>query len=529
MFGCKDVDKSKNRNYFYYNEDQNITTLDPAFVKSQSENWVVAQLFEGLVEFDDSLHLQPCLAKDWELDSTNLVYTFHLRGDAYFHDNAVSGLKNTKITAKDFVYSFRRIADPATASPGSWIFNDKMDLSCFSNKGKNTPFPVIALNDSTLRIILSKPFAPFLGILAMPYCYVIPEKAVNHYGSAFRSNPVGSGPFMLKIWEEEVEMLLVKNENYYGTQNGKSLPYLDGIVISQIRNKQTAFMNFAQGRYDFFNGIDASIKDELLTKSGSLKQKYQERFTLNVAPFLNTEFLGINIDPAFKSHPLNNKKIRQAINYAIDRKKLVIYLRNNTGFEGVHGFVPPGIPDYQYPKGYDYNPEKAKTLIKESGIDLSKAPKILLTTTQDYLDIVVFVQKELKAVGIEMAIDVRPGSFIRQARKDQKINFFRASWIADYPDPENYLACFFSPNFSPAGPNYSHYYNPVFDSLYNRQDTSISERNNNLSKMDSLIVDDAPVIFLYYDKSVRLVQPYVKGLGSNPQNSLKLKTVRKEF
>ncbi|MFM6984158.1 MAG: ABC transporter substrate-binding protein, partial [Chitinophagaceae bacterium] len=187
-------------NYFFYNEDQNLTTLDPAFTRTQSEIWVVSQMFEGLVEFNDQLESVPCLAKSWNISDSGKVYTFNLRTDVFFHATSLDGnIASTQSTAKKFkaedvVFSFRRVADPKTASPGAWIFNDKMDLRCFSSHD-SVPFPVIALNDSTVQITLLKAFKPFLGILSMNYCYIVPKGLV---GPDFRSRPIGTGPFMFR-------------------------------------------------------------------------------------------------------------------------------------------------------------------------------------------------------------------------------------------------------------------------------------------------------------------------------------------
>lgn len=521
--GCKNVDNSKFTNYFFYNEDANITTLDPAFVKSQSENWAVSHIFEGLVEYDDSLRIRPCLAKRWSVSDDGRVYTFVLRSDVLFHHSS----KHFK--ANDVVFSFKRIADPKTASPGAWIFNDKMDLRCFTDPAVS--FPVKALNDSTVEITLTRPFSPFLGILAMPYCYIVnPDAAAN--ATAFRTQPVGTGPFRLKKWEEDVAILFDRNSDYYRYDHkGVRLPYLSGIYLDNIKNKQTAFMRFMQGEYDFFNGIDANIADELLNNEGQLKTKHKAGLKLLKSPFLNTEYIGFNIDPSFGNHPLGNFKIRQAIQYAVDKEKLITYLRNGVGIPARHGFVPTGLPDFPYErvKGYEYNLNKARQLVKESGIDFNNAPAITINTINDYLSYAVFVQKELEMAGIPVKIEIHPSSFVRQLRKEQKINCFRGSWIADYPDAENYMICFKTENFSPAGPNYFHYSDKRVDQLIDESNVNISDsvRNLLLAQADNIATAAGSCLVLFYDESIRLCHHNVQGLTSNPINFLRLREVRK--
>lgn len=525
--GCQNVDNLKFSNYFFYNEDQNITTLDPAFVKAQSEIWAVSQLFEGLVEYDDSLNIRPALADSWFISSGGLIYTFHLRTDVFFHPSVKFKDKRRKFTATDVVYSLKRIADPRTASPGAWIFNDKMDLRCFSNPDSFS-FPIRAVNDSTLIIELKQAFSPFLGILAMPYCFIVPHEAV---GPDFRNHPIGTGPFMFRQWEEEVSVLFARNPFYYRFQNGSRLPFLDGVMIDNVKNKQTAFMKFVQGEYDFFNGIDASIKDELLNRTGELKQKYKGKFTMLKSPFLNTEHIGFNIGHKFKSHPLNNVDLRKALQFAIDREKLITFLRNGVGTPAYYGFVPSGIPSYPYENipYTNYNPDSARYYLIKSGIDVSKMQPIVLNTTQDYMELMVFVQKEWTKLGIKVKIEAHPSSFLRQLRKEEKINSWRGSWIADYPDAENYLVCFETRNFSPNGPNYFHYSDLEYDKLISESNRQTNEqmRLKQLSLAEAKMKSQVPCIILYYDQSIRMTRPGISGLKANPINFLRLREVKK--
>ncbi len=524
---CQNVDKLKFSNYFFYNEDQNLTTLDPAFTRTQSEIWVASQMFEGLLEFDDQLGVQPSLAKSYSISDSGKVYTFKLRTDVFFHAQGVFKNVKRKFVASDVVFSFRRVADPKIASPGAWIFNDKMDLRCFETND-SIPFPVRAINDSTVEIKLNKSFKPFIGILAMNYCYIVPKEAVN---VEFRSNPIGTGPFVFRKWEEEVGVLLGKNEHYYRFKNGKRLPYLDGVMVDNIKNKQTAFMKFVHGEYDFFNGIDATIKDELINRKGELRDKYNNKFNLIKSPFLNTEFIGFNIDPKFKSHPLNNRDFRLAINFAVNKVNLITYLRNGIGIPAKYGFVPYGMPNFDFSKvhQYAYNLDSAKYYLKKSKIDVSTMEEVVINTTQDYLELMIFVQKELQKIGIKVRIEVHPSSFLRQLKKDQKINCFRGSWIADYPDAENYLVCFETINHSPVGPNYFHYSNPTYDALVQK---SIGEqddikRKQLMADAENVMLNDMPCLILYYDESIRMSQTWVKGLTSNPINFLRLREVEK--
>lgn len=525
--GCQNVDNLKFSNYFFYNEDQNISTLDPAFARAQSEIWVISQMYEGLVEYDDKLEIKPGLAKSWTVTDSGKTYLFNLRTNVYFHSTGVFKSQRRKFTAHDVVYSFKRIANPLTASPGAWVFNDKMDLRCFQTHD-SIPFPVFAINDSTVQIKLSHAFKPFLGVLAMYYCFIVPKEAI---GPEFRTNPIGTGPFQFVKWEDEVAILLKRNDIYYRFKDGQRLPFLDGIMVENVKNKQTAFMKFVQGEYDFFNGVDATIKDEMLDKKGRLKLKYMNHFHLDKHPFLNTEYLGFNIGPKYDGHPLNNVHIRKAINFAIDRRKMIAYLRNGIGVAETYGFVPAGMPGYPYKdlRLNVYNLDSAQRHIKASGLNLDLMEEIVINTTQDYLELMIFVQKEMQKIGLKARIEVHPSSFLRQLKKDQSINCFRGSWIADYPDPENYLICFKTENFSPNGPNYFHFSNPVYDSYFNMANAESNQRKRLkiMAGAEKLMQEQMPCIILYYDESLRLSQNWIEGLTPNPINFLRLREVKK--
>jgi peptide/nickel transport system substrate-binding protein len=524
---CQNVDNSKFSNYFFYNEDQNITTLDPAFVKAQSEIWAVSQIFEGLVEYDDSLNVVPCLAKSWTISDDGKTYTFNLRTDVYFHKSALFKDSTRKMNAEDVVFSLSRIADPKTASPGAWIFNDKMDLRFFENSD-SFELPIRAINDSTVELELTHAFSPFLGIMAMPYCSIVP-KEINT--NEFRNHPIGTGPFVYRKWEEEVSLLLGRNTLYYRFEGGKRLPFLDGVLIDNVKNKQTAFMKFVQGEYDFFNGIDATIKDELLSRSGRLKPKYTSQFKLFKSPFLNTEYIGFNVSPKFKNEASNNLNFRKALNFAIDREKLIGFLRNGVGIPAYYGFTPNGLPKYPYAKVQKtvFNLDSAVHYLGVSKINTKTMKPIELNTTQDYLELMVFVQKEWAKIGVPVKINVHPSSFLRQLRKDQEISCWRGSWIADYPDPENFLVCFETRNFSPNGPNYCHYSNMAYDQMVQESNQCINDtlRMQLLAKAENKMKSDLPCIVLYYDESIRMSQNWIEGLNANPINFLRLCGVKK--
>lgn len=514
---------STDKKVFNYNESTGIATLDPAFAKNQSIMWAVHQLYNTLVEIDSNVNIVPSLAKSWEVSSNRLTYTFHLRTNVFFHDDAafVNG-KGRRLVASDIVYSFQRIIDKSTASSGAWLFNNRVD----------SIQPFAALNDSTFQLKLLRPFNPIMGILSTQYCSIVPYEVVEKYGKDFRRHPVGTGPFKFVLWKEGQALILHKNENYWEKDAaGNTLPYIDAIKVSFFDNKATEFLQFRQGALSFINDIDPSFKDEVLTKKGELRDAWKDKIILNKHSYLNTEYFGILTDPEnelTKQSPLKIKAVRQAINYAINKEQLMMYMRNSIGFAANAGFCPGGLPSHNIDsvRGYHYDLIKARKLLSDAGYgNENNFPSVKLLTIPIYADIASFVAKQCEEAGIKVQVEtIQKSLLLEQTAKSQAL-FFRGSWIADYPDAENYMSVFYSKN--PAPPNYTRYKNPAFDRLYEQSliETNDAIRYALYRKMDQMVIDDAPVVPIFYDMAIHLVNKNVEGLKPNALNLLELRRV----
>lgn len=535
LFSCggnKTTENADAKNVFRYNEAAGITSLDPAISRNRENIWACNHLYNGLVQMDDNLNIQPAIATNWEIAEDGKTYTFHLRNDVTFHDHELfKDGKGRIVTAQDFVYSFNRIIDEKVASPGAWIFNN-VD---FNEEYNYQPF--VALDDTTLQIHLSQPFPPFLGILTMQYCSVVAQEVVDYYRNDYGNNPVGTGPFQFKMWDEGNKMVFLKNENYFEKDtDGSQLPYIDGVAITFLKDREVEFFKFLGDEYDFVNGREGENRDNLFTNDGKLKPEHAEKYDLQVSSQLNTEYLGFLVDEDLdivENSPLKKKLVRQAINYAFNRKQMMTYLRKGIGTPANAGFIPKGLPSYNEDivKGYSYNPEKAKELLYSAGFPNGKnLPEITLFTTASYVDLCEFIQHQLIEVGIKTKVEILQATTHRELISRSKLNFFRKSWMADYPDAENYLALFYSKNFTPHGPNYTHFKNFQYDKLYemSQLETNDSTRHHLYQEMDKIIIEEAPIVPLYYDQVVRLTQGSVKNLGINPLNLLTLKKIKIE-
>ena len=510
---------------FRYNQIGGMETLDPAFAKNLTVMWNVHHIYNTLLEVDTALRAMPSLAHSWETSPDGLQYTFHLRSDVYFQDNeAFPGGKGRKMVAADVVYSLGRIIDPATASAGAWIFNYRV----------RAQQPFEAPDDSTFVLHLREPFRPLPEILTMPYCSVVPREVVSRWGKDFRNRPCGTGPFYFKYWDEGNMLVLHRNPHYWEKDEaGRPLPYLDAIQVSFHETRAMEFLLFNQDKIDFVNGIDGSMKDLVLTKKGTLRPEFSDRIHLDKKIYLNTEYLGFIVDPGNKlirNSPIRLLKIRQAINYAIDRAKIVTYFRNGVGVPATRGFIPPGMPGTENApvKGYDYNPARALELLHEAGFEGGKnLPPVILTASDADADICNFVASQLNDVGIKTEVQVMLKSSLRQQISQSNIAFFKAQWIAAYPHAETYLAFFYGK--FPAPPNYSRFKNATFDRWYNQ---SLQTNNDSLrfvlyGRMDSLATSMAPVVPLFYDELLHFTHKDISGLQSNALNMIDLRRVKK--
>ena len=515
LFSSCEKDSNTKNNIFKYNEYSNISSLDPAFSSTLRNIWPVNQIFNGLVQLDKNLEIKGDIASSWTISEDKRIYTFKIRQDVYFHKSELFGKDLTrKVNAKDFEYSFNRLKDNKVASPGYWVFNNVKGFK--------------AINDTIFQIELKKEFDPFLGILSMKYCSVVPYEIIAILGDEFSKKPIGTGPFKFKKWDENVKLVLSKNKNYFEYDSiGQRLPYLDGIAISFIPDKKSEFMELLSGKLDMVSSPENSIIDQIFDYKGDLNPRFSSSFNLLKSPYLNTEYIGFNTQNNIKKDTL----LRSAINSGIDRKKMMQYLRKNIGYPAESGIVPNGLNNSFYLPRYSYDPELSKKLISnyKSNNNINEV-NITIVSDSQYLDILEFIQSELQKVGIQIKIEITPPSILRQGKANGNFDAFRASWIADYPHVENYFSLFYSKNHTPKGPNYTFFSDRNFDELYeligDKNSISYQKISNDL---ENIIRRYSPIIPLYYDMSVRIVHQSISGLEANAINQLNLKRVVKKL
>ncbi|NOT36500.1 MAG: ABC transporter substrate-binding protein [Saprospiraceae bacterium] len=513
-----DSNKEAKKSIFHYNQPNPITSLDPAFAKTQNNYWACEHLYNQLLDLDDSLHIVPELAKYYTISEEGKLYTFILRNDVYFTGNkCFKDSLSRVVNASDVAFSFYRLLDTKLSAPGRWIFVDKIDsINGFK-----------ALNDTVFQLRLKRPFAPLLSLLTMHYCSIIPEEAIDYYKDKFRENPVGTGPFVLTNWVDRQGMFFRKNTNYF--KNGK--PHLDGIRISFIEDRNTAYLEFMKKRIDYFSGIHSSFAPQLINRFGMLRDDRVGMMNFMRGTYLNTEYIGINVNAVSTNHALRNKYIRQALNLAINKELMVQTFKYGIGKAANSGFIPPGLTSFDSVrfKGYSYDPDSARALLKLAGYSNLKKDEqqLVLYTNKDFIDLITFVARQWQEVGIDVKIELLETATLREKMRAAELPIFRASWIADYPDEESFLTVFYGPNSSP--PNYTRFQNQQFDLFYEdaMKETDPELRKDLYQKMNKIIIDEAPVVFLLYDEVALFSQNNIHGIIPNAINLLKLEDVKK--
>jgi ABC-type transport system substrate-binding protein len=515
--------RSDNKNVFCYNESNGITSLDPAYARDLEIMWATNQLFDGLVELNDSLEIIPSVAKSYSISEDRLTYTFTLRNDVFFHNNACfTNSTGRKVLASDIAFSFNRITDNAIASPGKWIFENVIENG------------FTAANDTTFIIQLKKPFSPFLGLLTTQYANIVPHEGIERYGTEFRNNPVGCGPFQFAFWYENVALVFHKNPNYYlKDELGNSLPYIDAVKIDFVKDMSAEYQGLLQGKYDFMSGLHNAFKDELLDANGNLSSAYSSQLYLQKIPFIKTDYLGFVVDPQLQvNKALLDPRVRKALHLAINKKDMVKHLRNNTVIPADFGFCSPAAAkNLNKTQRISFNKKEALELLAEAGFPNGKnLPTITLSTTSDYADLMEYIQHEWQQLGIPCEIQQLQGAAFRDQASKCQLSVFRKSWLADYAHPENFYSVFQTSRFTPNGPNYTHFSNINYDIIYDALGVSNNSDSTLIycEQLEQLLNEETPVIPLYYDQVMHFIRSNVKNLPTNSVNMLDLRRVKKE-
>ncbi len=521
------------------NEVGEVRSLDPVQINDVTSAHVAEQIYDKLLTLDEHLRLQPELAERWEVSPDGRVYRYFLRRGVYFHDNpCFPGGKGREVTAEDVKYSLTRACDFRTGTLGYDYFRGKVEgadayfeaTRRAAQSGREPEVKEVSgfvVRDRyTFEIHLRRPFAPFEYYVSLVTFAIVPREAVEYYGADFARHPVGSGPFIFVSWTPDRELRLRRNPRYWQQDEyGNTLPYLEAIRFRFIKDEKTQLLEFRQGNLEECYRIPAEFFPQVVDERGEPRGEWR-RFQLLRVPALATQYYGM-----LTRHPIfRDKRVRQALAYAIDRERIVRYvLRGQAGEPGHYGLVPPSMPDYpaRSIRGYHFDPERARQLLAEAGYPGGRGfPRLTLQLNAGggrNVQVAEAVQAMLREhLGIE--VELRQVEFAQHLREIDagRVPFFRLGWVADYPDPENFLNLFYGKlvpdrdeDISPI--NSTRYRNPAFDALFEEAlvTTDRQRRMELYRQAEQLALDDAPLLVLFYDEDYRLLQPYVAGYRNN--------------
>lgn len=507
-------------------------------VQKHEESQIYWQIFEGLVKYNaQNLSIEPALAKEWKVSEDGLHYTFVLRDDVYFHDNACfEGGKGRLVTPDDVVYSLEQIYHSKTTNSGYSIFKNTIVGGNDFHDGNAESISGIVIKGNEITISLEVPSTAFIQKLASIFGSVIPREAVE--STTFI--PLGTGPFVYDDKGSTSEMVrLFKNPNYYGVdETGNKLPYLDSVVFVYYENTDQEMEDFWSGKLSFMGAVPIpKISEVLEERIGEFESK-PPKYILNSEPQLETTYLELNM----QTPVLKNKKVRQALNFAINRQKLVEKILKNQAYEiGKYGIVPP-LPkvfeNYNFDAiedvAYSYNPTLAQQLLAEAGYPEGRNfPSLEMqfkAGSTDYL-IASEIQNQLRSV-LNINIDIEAIEFNQMLENKAlgSADIFRTNWVADYATPEAFLANAYGKvvpddKREPSYLNSSRYKNPEFDALFEKgaQAKDPKEANDYFSQAGKVLMEDAAFIILWYSEDIALKQAALREFETNSIGYMDLK------
>jgi len=533
---------------FRVNESAELRSLDPVRIQDVTSSHIAEQIYDNLVTLDENLSIELGLAYKWSVSDDGMLYTYHLRSGVYFHDNkCFPNGKGRIMNARDFKYSLTRVCDPRTGSLNYEYFKNKISGSkeyyesieeAVTNKTEPKIKEVTGLivkDDSTFQIQLEKPFAPFEFMVTLSSCAVIPHEAVELYGKDFFQNPVGTGPFVFQYWRPDRDLLMTRNPRYWKyDESGNQLPYLHAVRFSFLKDEKTQLLEFKDGNLEESYRIPSEFFLGMVdVQKQRLKGSY-EQFTLHSVSSLATQYYGMMVT----SKELQDKRVRQAISYAVDRDRIIRYvLQGQAAGPGKHGLVPPSMPEYfaDSIQGFSFNLEKARSLMSEAGFPFGKGFPVLTLQLNAgggrNLLVAEAVQGMLQE-NLGITVELKQVEFAKHLEEvdNGRSAFYRLGWVADYPDPESFLNLLYGklvPDKGISPVNSVRYKNPEFDVVYEKAllTTNTKDRMALYRKAEQIAINDAPMLIIFYDQDYRLVQPYVENYKNNSMDKRRYKYV----
>lgn len=546
LIGCKHeatgVEKKlsdKNGGTFSMAENSDVGTLFPHSITAQVEGLITSQIQEPLLRLNPrTLEVVPGLARSWEVSADGKTITFHLMKGAHFQDDkCYKNGQGPEITSKDVKYTLELLSTKSDMNyQFETILKDRLaGANAFYDKKASSISGIKLIDDHTFSLQLINPSPSFLKLLANPAASILNETAVKAYGKELKT---GAGPFRYDASSTKEKYVLTRNPNYYATDSaGFSLPYLDTVVIN-ILPIEDGLALFESQKMDLINTLPSMRVKDIVEKNIKEFAGNPPRYILQREPEMISQFYVFNT----KMPPFDNVKVRQALNYAIDRDKLVDnVLKGQAIGSAIYGITPNTFVGYNIKniQGYSFDPEKARRLLAEAGYPNGAGfPEINVLVNSGNSrnsSVAVEIQKQLKQnLNININFESLPNTQKYDLQMHGKSALFRDAWVADYSSPESFLNLFVgeavpADNNALSFPNTSRYQNPAFDAYFKKgQGFSIKDSSYaSFMRAEQILMNDAVIIPLWYEGSYRLLTNKIRNLNLNGMRYYDLNKVYK--
>lgn len=506
-----------------FNLGEDPETIDPTLNTSSGAGSIIVNAFEGLTRLDENDKAAPGVAKDWTVSEDGLVYTFNLRDNAKWSDGQ-------NVTANDFKYSWVRALTKETAAEYAYqLFYIKNAEAYYNGTAKAEDLGIKVVDDKTLEVTLKSPTAYFPELMAFPTYMPLREDVVSADPDAWATKPetyVSNGPFKLVTWDMKDQLVFEKNENYWDANSVK----LDGLTFKLVTDQDTAYASLKSGEFDM---VDVVPPAEI--------ENGKNEGLVHINPYLGTYFFAINVGKQGSLNDdvktaLSNKLVRKALNLAIDRQVII----DNVGkAEQVpaYSFVPQGITnedgsDFASKEYYDAskaNIEEAKKLLAEAGYPNGEGLptlELMYNSEGSHKDVCQLVQQDWAKIGVKVELTNQEWAVFLNTRQNGDYQIARHGWIGDYTDPMTFLDMW----VTGGGNNDVGFSNAEYDKLIAdaKNESDATKRADLLRKAEDILMEEMPVLPIYYYTKVRAWKPEVKGVLSSTLGQVDFKTAYKE-
>jgi peptide/nickel transport system substrate-binding protein len=520
---------------FRFMSREKVSELFPLKITDVYANRIASQIFEGLLRIDpSSTQVIPSLAESFEVSEESTLFTFKIRKGVFFQDDACfDGGTGREVKAGDFKYALEFACSNNDLNKISWLLKDKVEGARDYYEGKtNEVSGIQVLDDYTLQIRLSVPFSAFDKLITHTGLSVFPKEALDTYGEDIVHHPVGTGAFRLGELSDE-KIVLTRNNKYWGRDEfNNQLPFLDKVIMTYSKNKADELLSFRAEEIDLVLDIPVEEVENVLGTLREAQEGKNVKHKVDSKSSMNINYYGFN----HASEVFSKKEVRRAFNLAIDREAIIDTWLEGEGIPAKNGFVPP-MGDYPYKSvtGYTLNIEKAKQLLSQAGYPNGNGfPEIELwvnaveeSGTHKMAKAVKFSLEQ--NLGVRINIKLCTLEEREKAVENGNAIFWRSGWVADYPDPENFLQLFYGGNLGTGDANVNpfNYKNDEFDRLFDAamQEQNHTKRMELMAKCDQMIIDDAAVMPLMTDDFITMVNLKVRKFTSNEMQQLDFSTI----